>query len=99
MIKEHLEFFSLDLSSGWQVPEGYPEGIEQKILGGSLDETNKKVIWLITFTSSIQVSGVRFQQPKSTHCVGVAHEIDFFPPGLTFSCNQISVQDSGVDIY
>ena len=57
MIKEHLEFFSLDLSSGWQVPEGYPEGIEQKILGGSLDETNKKVIWLITFTSSIQVSG------------------------------------------
>jgi len=57
MIKEHLEFFSLDLSSGWQVPEGYPEGIEQKILAGSLDETNKKVIWLITFTSSIQVSG------------------------------------------
>ena len=45
------------------------------------------VIWVITFTSSIQVSGVRFQQPKSTHGVGVAHEIDFFPPGLTFSCN------------
>ncbi|MFC1577849.1 hypothetical protein ACFL36_02445 [Thermodesulfobacteriota bacterium] len=42
MIKEHLEFFTLDLSSGWEVPEGYPEGIEQKILAGSLDETNKK---------------------------------------------------------
>ena len=42
MIKEHLEFFTLDLSSGWETPEGYPDGIEQKILAGSLDEENKK---------------------------------------------------------
>jgi hypothetical protein len=38
MLKEHLEFFTLDLSEGWHVPEGYPQGIEQKILSGSLNE-------------------------------------------------------------
>jgi hypothetical protein len=37
--KPHLEFHTLDLESGWHVPPGYPEGIEQKILAGSLDET------------------------------------------------------------
>jgi len=37
--KPHLEFHALDLESGWHVPPGYPEGIEQKILAGSLDET------------------------------------------------------------
>lgn len=42
MLKEHLEFFALDLSVGWETPPGYPEGIEQKILAGSLDEENKK---------------------------------------------------------
>jgi hypothetical protein len=42
MIKEHLEFFTLDLSSGWETPAGYPDGIEQKILAGSLDEKNKR---------------------------------------------------------
>lgn len=39
--KEHKEFYKLDLSSGWEVPPGYPPGIEQKILSGSLDEPNK----------------------------------------------------------
>ena len=38
MFKEHLEFFTPDLSSGWETPPGYPEGIQQKILAGSLDE-------------------------------------------------------------
>jgi len=38
MFKEHLEFFIPDLSSGWETPPGYPEGIQQKILAGSLDE-------------------------------------------------------------
>ncbi|MCX7012595.1 MAG: cupin domain-containing protein [Candidatus Sumerlaeota bacterium] len=42
MLKEHLEFFGLDLSEGWSVPEGYPEGIEQKILSGRLDEGARK---------------------------------------------------------
>lgn len=36
--KPHLEFAALDLRSGWEVPPGYPAGIEQKILAGSLDE-------------------------------------------------------------
>ena len=41
MIKQHLEFNSIDLDAGWQVPPGYPEGIEQKILAGDLDEPNQ----------------------------------------------------------
>lgn len=36
--KKHDEFHAVDLSSGWAVPEGYPAGIEQKILSGGLDE-------------------------------------------------------------
>lgn len=40
--KEHKEFHSVDMSSGWAVPPGYPQGIEQKILAGSLDEENKR---------------------------------------------------------
>ena len=39
--KEHLEFHPLDLDVGWEVPEGYPAGIQQKILAGSLDEETK----------------------------------------------------------
>ncbi|MCX8232069.1 MAG: cupin [Alphaproteobacteria bacterium] len=39
--KEHREFYELDMSTGWETPEGYPEGIKQKILSGSLDEKNK----------------------------------------------------------
>jgi hypothetical protein len=40
--KEHLEFFSVDLSKGWSVPPGYPPGIEQKILAGALDEDGRR---------------------------------------------------------
>lgn len=36
--KPHLEFHTLDLESGWEVPAGYPTGIAQKILAGELDE-------------------------------------------------------------
>jgi hypothetical protein len=39
--KPHLEFSTLDMSSGWRVPEGYPSGIEEKILAGRLDEKTK----------------------------------------------------------
>ncbi len=39
--KEHLEFFTVDLSTGWETPEGYPDGIKQKILTGVLDEEAK----------------------------------------------------------
>jgi len=39
--KPHLEFHALDMTTGWQTPEGYPAGIEQKILAGALDESGQ----------------------------------------------------------
>jgi hypothetical protein len=39
--KEHKEFYAIDFGGEWEVPEGYPEGIKQKILTGFLDEENK----------------------------------------------------------
>ncbi|MEP7245469.1 MAG: cupin [Gammaproteobacteria bacterium] len=40
--KSHIEFAPVDLASGWEVPEGYPQGMEQKILSGALDERSRK---------------------------------------------------------
>lgn len=41
--KPHREFHTLDMDAGWEVPPGYPPGIQQKLLsGGTLDEVNKK---------------------------------------------------------
>lgn len=40
--KLHDEFHALDLNSGWEVPAGYPSGIQQKILSGALDEKGKR---------------------------------------------------------
>jgi hypothetical protein len=40
--KEHKEFHAVDMSKGWETPVGYPAGIQQKILSGSLDETGKR---------------------------------------------------------
>jgi hypothetical protein len=42
----------------------------------------EEVKCVIPFAGSVQVSGVRFQQPKSTRFVGVAHEMDFPSPVL-----------------
>ncbi len=39
--KPHLEFTALDMAEGWEVPPGYPPGIQQKTLASDLDETNK----------------------------------------------------------
>ena len=39
--KPHLEFLSLDMDQGWETPEGYPEGIQQKVLTSDLDEDGK----------------------------------------------------------
>ena len=39
--KPHLEFHEPDMSSGWQTPTGYPQGITQKILASDLDEQSK----------------------------------------------------------
>lgn len=40
--KAHDEFYTLDLTSGWEVPPGYPQGIQQKIISGGLDEKAKR---------------------------------------------------------
>ncbi len=40
--KAHDEFYTLDLTSGWEVPPGYPKGIQQKIISGGLDEKAKR---------------------------------------------------------
>src|SRR6187200_3414981 len=40
--KKHDEFHTLDMNVGWETPSGYPKGIEQKILSGALDETNRR---------------------------------------------------------
>ena len=36
--KQHDEFYAVDLESGWETLPGYPDGIQQKVLSGSLDE-------------------------------------------------------------
>ena len=36
--KRHDEFKAVDMTTGWETPTGYPQGIQQKILAGSLDE-------------------------------------------------------------
>lgn len=40
--KKHDEFYTLDMTSGWETPVGYPEGVQQKIVSGGLDEANKR---------------------------------------------------------
>jgi hypothetical protein len=40
--KLHDEFYTLDMTAGWEVLPGYPSGIQQKILSGTLDEAGKR---------------------------------------------------------
>ena len=40
--KGHKEFHKLDLSEGWETLPGYPDGIQQKIIAGVLDEKGKR---------------------------------------------------------
>ena len=40
--KGHKEFHTLDLGEGWQTLPGYPDGIQQKIIAGALDEKGKR---------------------------------------------------------
>jgi len=40
--KEHKEFYTVDLSKDWEVPAGYPSGIQQQVLSGFLDEQNRQ---------------------------------------------------------
>src|SRR5260370_42553487 len=39
--KPHREFHAVDMSTRWSTPPGYPAGIEQKILAGTLDEEGR----------------------------------------------------------
>src|SRR5260370_8200218 len=39
--KPHREFHAVDMTTGWSAPPGYPAGIEQKILAGTLDEAGR----------------------------------------------------------
>jgi hypothetical protein len=40
--KQHDEFYPVDMDSGWETPSGYPDGIQQKILAGGLDEEARR---------------------------------------------------------
>ena len=40
--KEHKEFHTLDMGTGWETPADYPAGIAQKILSGALDEQARR---------------------------------------------------------
>ena len=40
--KQHLEFVSVDMTAGWDVPPGYPSGFTQKLLASDLDESAKR---------------------------------------------------------
>ncbi|HTZ76274.1 MAG TPA: hypothetical protein VMC10_00120 [Stellaceae bacterium] len=40
--KAHDEFHAIDMGTGWETPPGYPAGIQQKILSGSLDEKARR---------------------------------------------------------
>jgi hypothetical protein len=40
--KKHDEFYTLNMDEGWETPNGYPAGIQEKILSGALDEKAKR---------------------------------------------------------
>lgn len=39
--KPHIEFAALNMDEGWEVPPGYPDSIQQKVLTSDLDEEKK----------------------------------------------------------
>jgi hypothetical protein len=39
--KKHREFYQVDMTTGWESPKGYPPGVQQKILSGTLDPQNR----------------------------------------------------------
>ncbi|MEX1098318.1 MAG: hypothetical protein WED34_19895 [Planctomycetales bacterium] len=41
-LKPHLEFFPIDLETGWSPIPGYPPGMTEKALAGGLDEANRR---------------------------------------------------------
>jgi len=41
LVKPHIEFAGVDMTTGWETPPGYPPGFQQKILASDLDEVKK----------------------------------------------------------
>jgi len=37
-----VDFSTIDMTSGWQRPAGYPDGVEFKVLSGELDTVAKR---------------------------------------------------------
>ncbi len=37
----HLEFHGVDMALGWVRPEGFPAGVEEKVLVDTMDETRR----------------------------------------------------------
>ena len=62
--KEHKEFYKVDLDAGWEVPPGYPAGIEQQILSGSLNEGRP------AFAPATSFQAGRVQRPRSSTRTG-----------------------------
>src|SRR5262252_9383202 len=42
VVKEHKEFYTVDLKRGWENLPGYPAGIQQQVLAGFLDEKSRR---------------------------------------------------------
>lgn len=38
----HREFYQVDMESGWETPAGFPPGVQQKIISGTLDRENRR---------------------------------------------------------
>ena len=75
MNKPHLEFHRLDLDHGWATPEGYPSGIQQKILASDIDERRKtgSCSRLLRFDPGVYTTAPFRPRPlgvKSTCCRG-----------------------------
>jgi hypothetical protein len=41
MNKPHIEFERLNMTNGWEVQQGYPPTIQQKVLASDIDEARK----------------------------------------------------------
>ena len=81
--KIHKEFYKLDIDEGWETPEGYPEGIKQKIISGKLDEINKTG----SRTRLLKISKGTFTTEPFTH--DYWEEVFLFEGDLTVGNNQI----------
>ena len=80
MLKEQLEFFSLDLSSGWETPPGYPKGLEQKILAGRT--ARRTVSKAISSLYGMTIIGSGMIPWTRTIATGVKSSMSFCPGRL-----------------